>query len=143
MTEHGDERREEVAAKFRAVGGRWHEFRGLCDPRGPLWFQCFGCHRLRTIALAGDGAKWRCDACGWEGSPADIWLAQTDLLVDLCEVPECPGAVRRVLSDCGRSLHQVSQGDQEAIAASADLARRTLRVLDLWGFHEEWYYETD
>ncbi len=81
--------------------------------------------------------------CGWDGSPHELWLAQTELLVDLCDTPECPGTVRKVLSDCGRSLHRVSQGDPEAIAASADAGRRALRVLDLWGFHEEWGYEVD
>ena len=143
MTEHTVESREQAAANFRAVGGRWHEVNGLTDPRGPLWLECSkGCHRLRTIAPAGDSRDWRCDTCGWSGPPVDLWLSQTGLLVDLCDLPECPDAVRKVLSDCGRSLRGVSQGNQDAITASADLARRVLRVLDLWGCDEEWGYET-
>lgn len=139
MTEHTVERREQAAADFRAVGGRWHEVNGLTDSRGPLWLECSeGCHRLRTITPADDSRQWRCDTCGWSGPPHGIWLAQTDLLVDLCDVPDCPGAVRRALSDCGSLLNEISLGNPVAVAHAADAARRALRVLDLWGFHEDW-----
>ena len=67
MTEWSEERRVEVAAEFRKVGGDWHESGGLTDPVGPLWRECLSCHRMRTIekmADPDDAALWRCGKCG-------------------------------------------------------------------------------
>jgi hypothetical protein len=52
MTEWSEERRAEVAAEFRKVGGGdWFESNGLTDSLGPLWrgsaSAATGCEQLR------------------------------------------------------------------------------------------------
>jgi hypothetical protein len=147
MPEWSDERRESVAAQFRQVGGDWHESNGLRDPRGPLWRECLGCHRLRTIEEVADAAPggdraatWRCRRCGWAGTPGELYEYQTGLLLNLVETPDCPPIVREVLAECGHLLHRISRGDRDAIAEAGDAARHAVRILEHYADYDDWFH---
>lgn len=75
MQEWTEEQRASAAKGFRQTGGSWHASKGLTDPRGPLWYLCLGCRRLRTIEKVADsepggngGVRWRGTECGWLGA---------------------------------------------------------------------------
>jgi len=145
MPEWSDEQRERVTAQFRKVGGDWHGVMDLVDAHGPLWFECLRCHRLRTIAAAGDGGasggrRWRCAECGFESSGREVWEYQTGLLLSISEVPDCPPIVREALAKCGHVLHRISRGDRGAVAEAGNAARHAVRVLDHYGPWDEWFY---
>jgi hypothetical protein len=148
MPERGYEQRGSVAAQFRRVGGGdWFESNGLTDPRGPLWRECLGCHRLRTIERmtntapdGGGGASWRCKHCGWSGRAEAIYQYQTSLLLDLVETPDCPPIVRDTLARCGQLLYRISRGHAVASAEAGNAARHAVRVLDHYGPWDAWFY---
>jgi hypothetical protein len=147
MPEWSEEQRDRVAAQFRKVGGDWHGAMDLIDARGPLWFECLRCHRLRTIeevadaAPGGDsGALWRCRKCGWSGTPGELYEYQTGLLLNLVETPDCPPIVREVLARCGHLLYRISRGQRDAVAEAGNAARHAVRVLDHFGAYEDWFH---
>jgi hypothetical protein len=145
MTEWSDAQRKTVAAQFRKVGGGWHRAMDLMDARGPLWFECVCCHRLRTIAAAGaDEAsgcwRWRCAECGFEADGRDAWEYQTVLLLNITEEPTCPPIVREVLARCGHLLYRISRGQRDAVAEAGNAARYAVRVLDHYGNYEDWFH---
>ena len=145
MPEWSDEQRERVAAQFRKVGGDWHGVMDLMEARGPLWFECLRCHRLRTVGAADDGdagggQRWRCAECGFEADGRDVWKYQTNLLLNLVETPNCPPIVREVLAKCGQLLYRISRGQRDAIAEAGNAARHAVRVLDHYASHEDWFF---
>ena len=145
MGEWSEARRETVAGQFRQVAASWHDFEGLTDPRGPLWRECVECHRLRTIEPVdagedGGDRRWRCGKCGHEAAGREVWEYQTDLLLNITEVPDCPPLVREVLTRCGHLLYLASRGDRGAVADAGNAARWAVRVLDHYGGFEDWFH---
>ncbi len=85
--------------------------------------------------------RWRCKECGWSGTPHDLYLYQTDLLLNLVETPDCPPIVREVLAECGQQLHRMSQGHPVTNAEAGSAARHAVRILDQYGYwtDEDWF----
>ena len=144
MPEWSEEQRERVAAQFRKVGGDWHGVMDLVDARGPLWFECLRCHRLRTIeevAAAAPGRVWRCGKCGFEADGRDVWEYQTALLLNITEQPTCPPIMRDALARCGHLLYRISRGERDAVAEAGNAARHAVRALEHYADYQDWFHQ--